>query len=504
MFGQNVDKSKIIQEFSVASLAGLHEHIVSVFGIIELDDRGCCLVKQQVDGPPLAEVIENNEIDLSFEKRGEWLLQVGKGMNHLHSLRPRLILHRDLKTSNILLSTKNLKNAVAKVFNFGLSKAIEVLGTRTFTRGTLAWAAPETMNGIFSPKSDVYSFGIMIGAVMTRKMPDSGDVDLCDRSVAWKPLMEMCCCQVPDERPSFSVIVDKAKSLQHNAVVNIGAPDVPWRWPSECDELVSDSMFVNITTTAAMRCIQDMIRESGGRNNEFNLNQVQQYIAINKREMIAAHNTWIELQKLNFKVTKRGKNVSDPTHHMYVQRDTSTHSEATLQWLNTYGCNRPPSLLLQPGSTPYRSLLVYHGFTGTLAEAKHVCKTGFRVVNNRNDGWFGNGVYFTPDLDYALSYARHTDNTQHAIVIACHMALFNPYPVCDLSMKGKPIKARADAHIAVVRHANTISGNSTVPIPPSQWKCPKNPNGTPVSMEIVIDHVQALPRFIMVFPHTPP
>ena len=50
-----------------------------------------------------------------------------------------------------------------------------------------------------------------------------------------------------------------------------------------------------------------------------------------------------------------------------------------------------------------------------------------------------------------------------------------------------------------VRHGDDVSKTSTVPIPLATWKTASNPGGERVSLEIVVNNVHVLPRFILVF-----
>eukprot|EP00039_Didymoeca_costata_P014674 m.239701 g.239701 ORF g.239701 m.239701 type:complete len:86 (-) comp16071_c1_seq4:72-329(-) len=71
---------------------------------------------------------------------------------------------------------------------------------------------------------------------------------------------------------------------------------------------------------------------------------------------------------------------------------------------------------------PFQMLTVYHGLSsGDMTLAKSICNTGVAVLsdeNRRNLGWFGDGVYFTTDLDYARAYAQKT-----GIVLVCNVVL---------------------------------------------------------------------------------
>eukprot|EP00039_Didymoeca_costata_P017754 m.330721 g.330721 ORF g.330721 m.330721 type:complete len:1065 (+) comp16588_c0_seq13:909-4103(+) len=299
----------------------------------------------------------------------------------------------------------------------------------------------------------------------------------------------------------------------HSPSLELGPDNAPWRWPAECEqEWVShkeDDMFVKLNerlhngTSATVTHIRKMISESGGKNSTFDFEQVQECIVFHNLTELSAFNTSVEKQKNHYK-RREGHDVTHSSHIFCLDWDrTSPHMNATMNYLRTcYPSRLPSNMVPGPDDTPYQSLLVYHGLFGDVEHAKHVCKSGFRVIGIRNDGWFGNGVYYTPDLVYALAYANDAKDicgTKRAIVIGLEIVLFNPSPVINKDFEGRPIKNNADAHVAVVRHSNDLSV-PTVPIPPTEWDAPNSSGSTPVSTEIVVQNNHAvLPRFMLLF-----
>ncbi|KAI7741648.1 hypothetical protein M8C21_003656, partial [Ambrosia artemisiifolia] len=98
---------------------------------------------------------------LDWNQRYEIILGIAKGLAHLHSECHVKIIHRDIKSSNILLSD----DFKAKIADFGLARFQPEDETHVNTKfaGTLGYAAPEyVLHGALSDKVDTYSFGIVI------------------------------------------------------------------------------------------------------------------------------------------------------------------------------------------------------------------------------------------------------------------------------------------------------------------------------------------------------
>jgi serine/threonine protein kinase len=112
------------------------------------------------------------------------MLQVAKAMQYLHRNK---IVHRDLKTSNILVDDSTEGYVLVKLADFGLAKTYDktqTVGTQT-AGGTTRYAAPEvdldkdavihgTNTQKFLPKADVWSFGMVCSEILTGNIPFTG------------------------------------------------------------------------------------------------------------------------------------------------------------------------------------------------------------------------------------------------------------------------------------------------------------------------------------------
>ncbi|XP_077251113.1 putative serine/threonine-protein kinase PBL7 [Tasmannia lanceolata] len=108
---------------------------------------------------------------LDWEIRMRIALEAAKGLEYLHEHVSPPIIHRDFKSSNILLD----KNFHAKVSDFGLAKlGSEKVGGHVSTRvlGTQGYVAPEyALTGHLTTKSDVYSYGVVLLELLTGRVP---------------------------------------------------------------------------------------------------------------------------------------------------------------------------------------------------------------------------------------------------------------------------------------------------------------------------------------------
>lgn len=121
---------------------------------------------------------------LTWEARMNVLIGTAKGLTYLHEgLEPKVV-HRDIKSSNILLD----KQWNPKVSDFGLAKLLGSERNYVTTRvmGTFGYVAPEyASTGMLNERSDVYSFGILLMEIISGRNPvdysrPAGEVNLVD------------------------------------------------------------------------------------------------------------------------------------------------------------------------------------------------------------------------------------------------------------------------------------------------------------------------------------
>ncbi|KAJ6989369.1 receptor-like protein kinase [Populus alba x Populus x berolinensis] len=107
---------------------------------------------------------------LTWEARMKILLGTAKALAYLHEAIEPKVVHRDIKSSNILIDN----NFNAKLSDFGLAKLLGAGKSYITTRvmGTFGYVAPEYANsGLLNEKSDVYSFGVVLLEAITGRDP---------------------------------------------------------------------------------------------------------------------------------------------------------------------------------------------------------------------------------------------------------------------------------------------------------------------------------------------
>ncbi|CAH1413955.1 unnamed protein product [Lactuca virosa] len=180
-----------------------HRYLVSLVGYC-VSENNRLLVYEYVPNNTLYFHLHGSEVVLDWSTRVKVASGAARGIAYLHEdCHPRII-HRDIKSSNILLD----KNFEARVSDFGLAKLAADLGTHITTRvmGTFGYMAPEyASSGKLTEKSDVYSFGVVLLELITGRKPVDASQPLGDESlVEWaRPLLSHAL-----ETEDFEVLVD--------------------------------------------------------------------------------------------------------------------------------------------------------------------------------------------------------------------------------------------------------------------------------------------------------
>lgn len=140
-------------------------YIVDFYGAC-FSPKPCIALELCVNGT-LFHYMQNDKNMIHWGQAIQWMIDMTRGINTLHQWTPQIV-HRDLKTLNLLLDS----DLNIKVCDFGLSRFVSgEHDQKTFfkMRGTYAYIGPEVYKGCpFTSKSDVYSIGIILWEIVHR------------------------------------------------------------------------------------------------------------------------------------------------------------------------------------------------------------------------------------------------------------------------------------------------------------------------------------------------
>ncbi|PHU23535.1 hypothetical protein BC332_08642 [Capsicum chinense] len=148
-----------------------HRNLVRLGGYCMRHGYGFILT-EFIPGGTLHELLHQRKpfVVLDWESRHLIALGIAQGLSYLHHDSVPQIIHRDLKSDNVMLDSE----MVPKIGDFGIAKIVsdEENSTNSKIVGTLGYIAPEHAYSVqLTEKSDVYSYGVLLLELFCRKMP---------------------------------------------------------------------------------------------------------------------------------------------------------------------------------------------------------------------------------------------------------------------------------------------------------------------------------------------
>ncbi|KAG5540995.1 hypothetical protein RHGRI_021025 [Rhododendron griersonianum] len=173
-FETEVELLSKIQHPNIISLLGYSLHGEERLLVYELMQNGS--LETQLHGP-------SHGSALSWHHRMKIALDTARGIEYLHEHCKPAVIHRDLKSSNILLDS----NFNAKLSDFGLAIADGTQNKNLKLSGTLGYVAPEyLLDGELTHKSDVYGFGVvLLELLLGRTSVEKLGPSKCQSIVSW-------------------------------------------------------------------------------------------------------------------------------------------------------------------------------------------------------------------------------------------------------------------------------------------------------------------------------
>ncbi|XP_042440478.1 serine/threonine-protein kinase STY17-like [Zingiber officinale] len=198
-----------------------HNNVVSFIGACTMPNE-FCIVTEYMTGGNLYDYLHKDHMTLELPQLLKFAIDICKGMDYLHE---NNIIHRDLKTANLLMDANN----VVKVADFGVARFQNEEGIMTAETGTYRWMAPEVINHqLYDHKADVFSFAIVLWELATSRVPYEKMSPLQaalgvrqglrpDPPNHMHPrlqdLMQRCWDSIPGKRPSFKEITGELEEL---------------------------------------------------------------------------------------------------------------------------------------------------------------------------------------------------------------------------------------------------------------------------------------------------
>lgn len=187
-----------------------HQNIVTIHGMIKTPTNDVWMAMELLD------IALDKFIARHASSPNEWAdpdrkriaLGIALGVEYLHK---GGILHRDLKSPNVMLTGESKRSA--KLIDFGLSKDTNNAKVKSTTiRGSSSlWMAPEIgTNDDFNQATDVYALGMLMTELVFLKYPSPQalvNVSKMNDKNMWKPLIVSCTHEDPSQRLTASKVV---------------------------------------------------------------------------------------------------------------------------------------------------------------------------------------------------------------------------------------------------------------------------------------------------------
>ncbi|XP_068185664.1 mitogen-activated protein kinase kinase kinase 20 [Antennarius striatus] len=280
---------KIENEAQILSVLS-HRNIIQFYGaIVEAPNYG--IVTEYASGGSLYDYLsseQSEEMDMGHIMR--WAAEIARGMHYLHSEAPVKVIHRDLKSRNVVLTAEK----VLKICDFGASKFLTHT-THMSLVGTFPWMAPEVIQSLpVSETCDAFSYGVVLWEMLTREVPFKGLEGL---QVAWlvveknerltipsgcpasfAELLRKCWATIPKERPIFKQILSTLESMSKDSQL-----------PQQCNSFLHNKAEWRCEIEATLERLKKLERDLSTKEQE--LKERERHLKMWERKLIEQSNS---------------------------------------------------------------------------------------------------------------------------------------------------------------------------------------------------------------------
>ncbi|XP_069558680.1 mitogen-activated protein kinase kinase kinase 20 isoform X1 [Brachyistius frenatus] len=280
---------KIENEAEILSVLS-HRNIIQFYGaIVEAPNYG--IVTEYANGGSLYDYLSSDESEeMDMGQIMTWAAEFARGMHYLHSEAPVKVIHRDLKSRNVVLAA----DKVLKICDFGASKFLTHT-THMSLVGTFPWMAPEVIQSLpVSETCDTFSYGVVLWEMLTREIPFKGLEGL---QVAWlvveknerltipsgcpasfAELMRKCWATDPKERPMFKQILSTLESMSHDSQL-----------PRQCNSFLHNKAEWRCEIEATLERLKKLERDLSTKEQE--LKERERRLKMWERKLIEQSNS---------------------------------------------------------------------------------------------------------------------------------------------------------------------------------------------------------------------
>ncbi|KAF7661514.1 hypothetical protein LDENG_00258920 [Lucifuga dentata] len=259
---------KIDKEAEILSVLS-HKNIIQFYGAV-LESPNYGIVTEYASGGSLYEYLSSEQSEeMDMEQIMTWAIQIAKGIHYLHAEAPVKVIHRDLKSRNVVMTAEK----VLKICDFGASKFLSHTTHMTVV-GTFPWMAPEVIQSLpVSETCDTYSYGVVLWEMLTREVPFKGFEGL---QVAWlvvekqerltipsscpssfAELMRKCWQADPKERPQFKQVLVTLETMASDS-----------RLPEQCNSFLHNKNQWRCEIESTLERLRKLERELYSKEKE--------------------------------------------------------------------------------------------------------------------------------------------------------------------------------------------------------------------------------------------
>ncbi|CAG01996.1 unnamed protein product, partial [Tetraodon nigroviridis] len=281
---------KIDKEAEILSVLS-HKNIIQFYGAV-LESPNYGIVTEYASGGSLYEYLSSEQSEeMDMEQIMAWAIQIAKGMHYLHAEAPVKVIHRDLKSRNVVMTAeKVLKVCVLilmyrkvsvgtggihlwfwsslsllefQICDFGASKFLSHTTHMTVV-GTFPWMAPEVIQSLpVSETCDTYSYGVVLWEMLTREVPFKGFEGL---QVAWLVVEKQEVTHThththtragPRERPQFKQVLVTLETMANDS-----------RLPDQCNSFLHNKDQWRCEIESTLERLRKLERELYSKEKE--------------------------------------------------------------------------------------------------------------------------------------------------------------------------------------------------------------------------------------------